>query len=167
MYKLQNLLFTFALFCLLGLSSQAQAQMTNWSYNQYGMGFQMPSYMQVTTNNSSQFIASGGAMSVKIEPWNDASRTASDIARLAYDRTNASNKYVEYKDRVNLNGYDGYVMVGDGYQNGRALVFVTMGMIDPSSPTNFLVTILFWDDPSQHDYLVNTAVDIMQSFYKK
>ncbi|MCC5944533.1 MAG: hypothetical protein JJT94_06325 [Bernardetiaceae bacterium] len=167
MYKIKNVLLTLAIFCLAGFFSTADAQMKHWTYTQYGMGFQLPSYMNVTTNNNNQFVASGGAMSVMIEPWNDASASASDIARRAYDRTNATNKYVEYKERVNLNGYDGYVIVGDGMQNGKALVFVTMGMIDPSSATNFLVTILFWDDPSQHDYLVDTAVDIMGSFYKK
>jgi hypothetical protein len=159
--------FLLAFFLVACISSSASAQqMKSWTWTQYGIGFQTPTSMQVTTNNSSQFVASGNGMTVKIEPWSDATQTAEQIARKAYDRTNATDKYIEKKTSLSLNGFQGYEILGDGYQNGRALVFLSMGLVDPNSATNFLVTILWWDDAATHSQQVALAERIAKSFYR-
>lgn len=135
----------------------AQQEYT-WDY--YGIGFTLADDFIETINTDEEFSADGDGMSFSIIPFKDASISDNDIS--VYTISIAASLNLEVIDDVNIIALKsfkgGYV---EGMLDGTR-VFL-MGLIDPSSETNFFVIIAFADDD---EVAVDEAIRMVQSFRK-
>lgn len=103
-------LLAFVAFLFIALQGSVYAQKT-WTYKQYGLQFKTPSDFNVTKNDGSSFVASDGkSITVSIYPYKDASVTKKQIADIAWQKVNATNKKSDESIPINLDGYEGYAM---------------------------------------------------------
>jgi len=150
-------LLSLVLLMATAFSVVAQQEYT-WDY--YGIGFTLADDFIETTNTEEEFSADGDGMSFSIIPFKDASVSDNDIS--VYTISIAASLNLEVIDDVNIialkNFKGGYV---EGMLDGTR-VFL-MGLIDPSSETNFFVIITFADDD---EVAVDEAIRMVQSFRK-
>lgn len=158
-------LLAFVALLFIVLPGSIYAQKT-WTYKQYGLQFTTPAEFNVSKNDASSFVASDGrSITLSIYPYKDASVTKEKIADIAWNKVNATNKKSDESIPIELDGYEGYAMVGSGMQNNREVVFIAFGCIDPSSETNFYSVIYYWNDENA-DANTDKAIGILKSFKK-
>ncbi len=149
------------------MAFQAHGQdWTDMVWDKYGITFKAPTGFDIKKNTDKVFTCSGLNFTVTIKPYKDASLKANDAANKAYADLNATDMEIDVDEKVKLNGFEGYKILGSGKQNGKKLLFAALGAIDPDSDVNFSVNILFWDDPAHNDVNKEAALYILESFAK-
>lgn len=140
------------------LQSANAQQVYNW--DEYGISFTLADDFKETVNNIEEFSASGDGMELVIIPFKDETIDDTDIN--AYTMSIAASLKLQRVDDINtidINGFKG------GYAEGvldGAKIFI-MGLIDPTSDTNFFVIITFLD---QDENATKEAVNICTSIKK-
>ncbi len=156
LYKKQvafSLALAFVGLLLFQSSAEAQ-QMRNWGWKRYRLNFKLPSTWTVKDNGArGKFKASGKAVSMRIVPWRDASRTAKDVAFAAYrSSTSIKGKRIVRKEYVpgSHGSLKEYMIVAEGWQNQngrrRKVRIGIIGMINPNSSVNLYARFFWWAD---------------------
>lgn len=152
-------------FLFLGLSAQAQ-RMKPMEWADYNLGFSVPNSFSITENTDDRFTASGEDITLHISPYKDETLTSEDVANRALQSLNASGVELTLNEPVELQGFEGYQMVGYGQQDGRDLLFLVLGLIDPDGDTNLAAYVMWWHDEARNDMNTKTALKILKSFKK-
>ena len=140
------------------LQSANAQQVYNW--DEYGISFTLADDFKETVNNIEEFSASGDGMELVIIPFKDETIDDTDIN--AYTMSIAASLKLQRVDdisTIDINGFKG------GYAEGvldGAKIFI-MGLIDPTSDTNFFVIITFLD---QDENATKESVNICTSIKK-
>lgn len=140
------------------LQSANAQQVYNW--DEYGISFTLADDFKETVNNIEEFSATGDGMELAIIPFKDETIDDADIN--AYTMSIAASLKLQRVDDISvidINGFKG------GYAEGvldGAKIFI-MGLIDPTSDTNFFVIITFLD---QDENATAEAVNICTSIKK-
>lgn len=141
------------------ISFKAQSQL-DYTWEEYGISFTLAEDFRETVNNIDEFSAVGDGMDMSIIPFKDGSIDDTDIS--AYTMSIAAELKLQRIDDISVidvNGFKG------GYAEGAldgARIFI-MGLIDPTSDTNFFVIITFLDDDGNAS---EEAVNICKSIKK-
>ncbi len=133
--------FTFFLSLFFCISASMSAQHV-YTWEEYGISFDLAEDFKEVVNNSEEFSAEGDGMSLSIIPFADADIDDADITAYTIEAAAAMNfSRIDGVSPITINGFKGgYAEVaGDGVK-----VFV-MGLIDPDSDTNFFIVITFAD----------------------
>ncbi len=138
------------------LQSAGAQQVYNW--DEYGISFTLADDFKETVNNIEEFSATGDGMELAIIPFKDETIDDKDIN--AYTMSIAASLKLQRVDDISvidINGFKG------GYAEGvldGAKIFI-MGLIDPTSDTNFFVIITFLDqDKNATEEAVNICTSI-------
>lgn len=148
------------LFFLTFLSFSTINAQLNYTWEEYGISFTLAEDFRETVNNIDEFSAVGDGMDMSIIPFKDGSIDDTDIS--AYTMSIAAELKLQRIDDISVidvNGFKG------GYAEGAldgARIFI-MGLIDPTSDTNFFVIITFLDDDGNAS---EEAVNICKSIRK-
>lgn len=139
------LIFTFSF--LAQSTAQAQA-MKPWNWKKYKIRWQMPSnwYAKDKGGKSGKFTASGGGISFRLKPWRDASATAKQVALAAYKSATSikRKRIIAQKYMTAKGGLKKYMILAEGWQNGKAVRIGIMGFINPKTPVNLYCRFLWW-----------------------
>jgi len=136
--KTSFILFFSAFFFISNANAQ---QVYTWDEN--GISFTLADDFKETVNNIDEFSAVGDGMELAIIPFKDETIDDTDIN--AYTMSIAASLKLQRVDDISvidINGFKG------GYAEGAldgARIFI-MGLIDPTSETNFFVIITFLDN---------------------
>jgi hypothetical protein len=129
-----------------------------YTWDEYGISFTLADDFKETVNTIDEFSASGDGMELAIIPFKDESIDDTDIN--AYTMSIAASlnlQRIEDVSVIDINGFKG------GYAEGvldGAKIFI-MGLIDPTSDTNFFVIITFLDkDENATEEAVNICTSI-------
>ena len=141
-----------------------------WNWTAYKVKFRLPATWVVGKNDQAQFYAYEKAgMSVRITPWKDKKLNAQQVAMNGYGRTSSiQNKNVDKQESLGShNGFDFYLMIGNGVQKGKKVKFAMLGCIDPKSPVNVFLRFTWWDrGQAYNDQREQIAKGIARSFGK-
>jgi len=154
-----------AAFLLVGMDAHSQ-RMKPMEWADYNLAFSVPNNFSVTENTDDRFTASGEDMTLHISPYRDETMTAEDVANRALESLNATGVELTLHESVDLQGFEGYQMVGYGQQDGRDLLFLVLGLIDPDGDTNLAAYMMWWHDESRNDANTKAALKILKSFKK-
>lgn len=154
------------LFCFLGCFLYSYSQFTNMNWKQYNLSFQVPINAVVQESSDVEYAANTDYLTISILPYKNATISANDVANQAYTSVNATGKVIESDEKIVLNGFEGYRIIGSGYQNGKKLRFYCLGMIDPDSDINFKLFIYYWDDITYNAQCSRDANKIISSIKK-
>lgn len=128
-------------------SAQAQA-MKPWNWKKYKIRWKMPSnwYAKDKGGRSGKFTASGGGVSFRLKPWRDASATARSVAMAAYRSATSikRKRIISQRSMATKGGLKKYMILAEGWQNGKAVRVGIMGFVNPKSPVNLYCRFLWW-----------------------
>lgn len=150
----------------LNLTSAVAQEWKEMEWDQFKIAFKVPDYFEEKSNTEKAYTASGSDFTLSIQPWKDATLTAEDVANKALKKLNATDVTITSQEKVKLKGFEGYQIIGAGAQNGKALIFAVLGMIDPDGETNFSAYIMFWHDEETDEGNIEIATTIIESFAK-
>ena len=120
----------------------AKAQQV-YTWDEYGISFTLADDFKESVNNIDEFSATGDGMELAIIPFKDETIDDTDIN--AYTMSIAASLKLQRVDDISVIDFNGFK---GGYAEGAldgARIFI-MGLIDPTSDTNFFVIITFLDD---------------------
>jgi len=149
------------------LTTAASAQrMKPMEWADFNVGFSLPNSFNITESTGERFTASGEDITLHIAPYKDESMTAEQVANAALELLNATGVELTLHEPVELQGLEGYQMVGYGQQEGRDLLFLVLGLIDPDGDTNLAAYVMWWHDETRNEVNTKTALKILKSFKK-
>lgn len=142
---------------ILILGSTIKAQMKDWTWSQYKIKFKLPSYMNVTENNSDTFIATAANINVTIYPRSGENLETSKIKSLLrkWARDSSVRDFTEPTYLEDLNGYWGYYL--EGFKENSNIF--QMLIVDPDYPD-----IYFYIWISYNEDIETVASEILLSF---
>jgi hypothetical protein len=149
-------------------TSETHAQ-TGWiqlTWPAYGIDFELPENFVIIESSPETYMAESKGFSFSMRPWRDSTLTAEQVAAKALAELNADNVSITFRDKIDLDGFEGYEMIGAGEQEGNGLFFVALGFIDPLSDLNYSAYILFWHDPEKDDDNIRIAKRIVEGIRK-
>lgn len=142
-------------------------RMKDYVWQEYAIGFSIPSDFNVKSNTINEFAATGDICAVSIKPWHDTSITDPvNVALAAYQITPGTDKKIINEVPLeNLNGLKGHVAYVTSTQNGRVVHMYIAGFINLSNSTNFTAQLLWYESTKEEDETnAQTAISILQSF---
>jgi hypothetical protein len=145
----------------------AQEGWKEMEWKSYAIDFKVPKDFEIKESMGKIFTASGDGFTLSIQPWQDSSLTAEQVAAKAQEDLDATDVTVTSREKVDLKGFEGYEIVGAGKQDGKAMLFAVLGFIDPHGDTNFSAYILFWDDPNENEKNIKIAEEIIEGISKQ
>ena len=157
------------LFCGLVLFSGMLYGQTGWkqmTWPVYGMDFMVPENFKIMESSADIYVAEGDGFSFAIQPWRDSTLSLEQVAAKALEQLDAEDAAVTIRDKVDLDGFEGYEIIGAGKQEGSDMIFVVLGFIDPVSDANFSAYILFWHDMKTDDENIRIAKQIIEGIRK-
>lgn len=143
-----------------------QAGWKEMTWPDYKMDFMLPEHFKVMESSESIFVAEGDGFSFAIQPWRDSTLSLEEVAAQALEQLAADDASVMIRDKIDLDGFDGYEIIGTGKQEGSDMIFVVLGFIDPVSDANFSAYILFWHDTKTDDENIRIAKRIIEGIRK-
>ena len=146
------------------LYSQSDWKQMTWPT--YGIDFMVPGNFKMIENTTDIFVAEGDGFSFAIQPWRDSTLTVEQVAAKALEQLNADDAEITARDKIDLNGFEGYEIIGAGQQEGEAVLFIVLGFIDPVSDLNYSAYIMFWHDPKTDDENIKIAKQIVEGVRK-
>jgi len=154
----KTLFFTLFAFIVL-FAGNSYAQMTEFTWSDYHVKFQIPTSFHVDKNTADEFQAGNDDAYLSIYPKTGQSMTLAKMKSALIDWASSSN--VSGYDNVNtmddLNGYWGVYI--DGKKSDNNLPASLLLLVHPNYPTTMLyVWINYKSD------LLNTAVEVLKSF---
>jgi len=155
-----------AVFWFAATIAHAQDQWKDMEWQTYGMEFQVPDEFQITESTGKIFTATGDGFTLSIQPWVDSTLSAEQVAQKTQESLEADDVQITSREKVDLKGYEGYELIGSGKQEGKEMLFVILGFIDPEGDTNFSAYILFWNDEISNDKNIKIAEHIVESIGK-
>lgn len=153
---------------LMFFSNQLYSQ-SGWvqmTWPAYGIDFMLPENFAVFESSADHYIAQGNGFSFAIRPWRDSTLTAEQVAAKALEQLNAEDAAITFRDKIDLDGFEGYEIIGAGRQEGSDLFFVALGFIDPLSDLNYSAYIMFWHDPEKDDENIGIVKRIVEGIRK-
>ncbi len=147
-----------------GLTAQDDWKEMEWKA--FGIDFKVPKDFEITESTEKNFTASGSGFTLSIQPWQDSTLTAEQVAAKAQEDLDATDVTVTSREKVDLKGFEGYEIVGAGKQDGKTMLFAVLGFIDPHGDTNFSAYILFWNDPNENEKNIKIAEEIIEGISK-
>ncbi len=144
----------------------AQSGWNQLTWPAYGIDFMLPENFVIIESSSEMYVAESKGFSFAIRPWRDSTLTAEQVAARALEQLNADSVEITFRDKIDLDGFEGYEMIGAGQQDGSDLFFVALGFIDPVSDLNYSAYILFWHDPLTDDENIRIAKQIVEGIGK-
>ncbi|MBX7152573.1 hypothetical protein K1X84_13105 [bacterium] len=151
---------------VLNFSVQAQSGWKEMEWETYSIRFKVPESFEITESTADIFTASGEDFTLSISPWKDASISVEEVANKALGSLSADDVTITSHEKIDLNGFEGYEILGTGYQDDRPLLFVVLGFIDPDGETNFSAYILFWHDENKNQENIDIATQIIEGIGK-
>jgi hypothetical protein len=145
----------------------AQDDWKEMEWKSYAIDFKVPKDFEIKESTGKVFTASGDGFTLSIQPWQDSTLTAEQVAAKAQEDLDATEVTVTSREKVELKGFEGYEIVGAGKQNGKPMLFAVLGFIDPHGDTNFSAYILFWDDPNENEKNIKIAEEIIEGISKQ
>lgn len=142
---------------------------TGWkemTWPAYGIDFTVPENFKMMESSTDIFVAEGDGFSFAIQPWRDSTLSLEQVAAKALEQLDADDASITIRDKIVLEGYEGYEIIGAGRQEGNDLIFVVLGFIDPASDANFSAYILFWHDLKTDDENIRIAKQIIEGIRK-
>lgn len=141
------------------LFSQISYSQVNYTWDSYGISFNLTEDFRVSVNSGEEFSANSPQMYFTIVPFYDESIDDLDITDYTISLAEILNMQ-EYHDfaLIDLNGLEGGYL--EGYLEGSRIYL--MGIIDPNTDSNFFVIITFVETS---DYAFQVARYILTSMY--
>lgn len=129
----------------------------DWQWPAHGVGFSAPANLKVTVNNDDEFAAEGSDLVLSIQPIQDASLTADNLAEALV----AAATELEYDDihaasALAIDDFVGYFV--EGTKDGVG-AFIIM-LLDTESSTNLIIVMAYTSDAGR-----TKAISIGDSFY--
>ncbi|MBL7996265.1 hypothetical protein JNM05_12920 [bacterium] len=142
---------------------------TGWkemTWPAYGMDFMLPENFKTKESSTEFFVAEGDGFSFAIQPWRDSTLSLEQVAAKALEQLDADEASITIRDKVDMDGFEGYEIIGAGKQEGSDMIFVVLGFIDPVSDANFSAYILFWHDMKTDDENIRISKQIIEGIRK-
>ncbi len=161
---LNSLVLTVIFVCTI---TSVNAQLVDYKYQQYKLGFKAPANFTIVTNTETQFTVNNGKnLTFSIYPYRDNKIDDSfDVAFLGYEKLNCTEKMIEDEGDMDLDDYEAYFIVGACKQTNKEMIFIVLGAIDPDSDVNFYAVGQFWAD-DESDANIDILINLMEKIYK-
>ena len=144
--------------------SRGYVPMKNWIWKRYRLKFGLPSRMRPSRSTKYQFIAKMRGLVLKIKPWKSRRSTARSAAMYGYSsyRIVRRKRITRRKYIRGRRGLNRYVIVGDGFVNGRSARFAVIGLTSKRSVDNFYIRM--WWHSYNNAYMKKYIGKIARSF---
>lgn len=145
-------------------AKEAPAEMVAYTWSNYDLKFEIPDYMEVKSNTSTLFYASGGDMILNIYA-EKSSTDGSTMADEHYAELRLSNKELVSDPSVYANeGLSGKYMIGKGNNGTSVYAFIVAGLGDDARENAFKVDIQILTSSPDYQNIIEDAVNMLNSF---
>ncbi|MFN8671861.1 MAG: hypothetical protein U0457_07205 [Candidatus Sericytochromatia bacterium] len=155
------------------LGDKSAVKLIDFTWKKYNLKFTLPSTLKEATNQDGEFEASNESMNFQVFPWKDAKATKDDVLVQAFKGLTGIDKASYVIDETasgeieNLNGFKGYVVLGEAKQGGTPVYLGILALIDPNGSDNFISYLVFDKAKGADDIKnINVGADIFLSFKK-
>lgn len=152
---------------LTGLSYAVPKGWDKITWKEYGILFYLPSEVETKTDTSEKYVAESDTLRFELYPWSDPELSAEQVADAAYEDLDwVKSKKTVSEEKRDLNGFEGYEILGEGTVDGEDVNWAVLGFIDPGSSVNFASYIIYWKGDRDEEENIEVERDIIESFTK-
>ena len=145
-------------------AEEAPAEMVAYTWSNYDLKFEIPDYMEVKSNTSTLFYASGGDIILNIYA-EKSSASGSTLADEHYAELRLSNKeLVSDPSSYSNEGLSGQYMIGKGNNGSEVYAFIVAGFNDDARENAFKIDIQILTSSPDYQTIIEDAVDMLNSF---
>ncbi len=145
-------------------AEEAPVEMVAYTWSNYDLKFEIPDYMEVKSNTSTLFYASGRDMTLNIYAEKSSARGAT-LADEHYAELRLSNKeLVSDPSSYENEGLSGQYMIGKGNNGSQVYAFIVAGFNDDAHENAFKIDIQILTSSPDYQTIIEHAVDMLNSF---